>query len=233
MKRLLLAVLALVSVVAVAGTVGTPDFARAEDPGASPDSDIVVVTGVGSVKAVPDEAELSFGVETRASTARAALAANGTAMRKVIAALRDAGAREIATEYVSVWPATGENGAVDGYSATNSVSATTDVERAGDLIDAATDAGANNVSGPGLSRSDSDRIYRQALAAAIADAKLRAEALAKAAGRSLGQITTISESGESPVPYYERTAVAADASTPVVPGKQETSASVSVTFELR
>jgi uncharacterized protein YggE len=231
MKRLLLAVPALLAVAALAGTIGPPDFAQADDPG--PTTDTVVVTGMGSVKAVPDEAELSFGVETRGSTAKAALAANGDAMRKVIAALRDAGARDLATQYVSVWPISEDGGTISGYSASNSVSATTGVERAGDLIDAATAAGANNVSGPVMSQSDADRVYRQALAAAITDARLRAEALAKAADRSLGAITKISEGGEPAVPYYERGAMAADAATPIVPGKQETNATVSVTFELR
>jgi uncharacterized protein YggE len=219
---------ALLAVAALAGGVGPPDFAAADTA-----TDTVVVSGIGSVKTVPDEAELSFGVETRGDTAKAALAANGDAMRKIIAALRAAGARDEQTEYVSVWPLSGEGGAITGYSASNSVSASIGVDHAGDLIDAATAAGANNVSGPRLSRSDSDRLYREALAAAVGDARSRAEALAKAAGRSLGAIRTISEGGAEPLPYAERGTLASDASTPVVPGKQETSATVSVTFELR
>ena len=203
---------------------GAPDFAGAE---ASP-ADTVVVTGAGSVKSVPDQAELSFGVDTRGSTAKAALDANGETMQKVIDALRQAGARDLATEYVSVWPLSEQGGSISGYSASNSVSANIGVGRAGDLIDAATAAGANNVSGPSLSQSDADRLYRQALAAAMTDARSRAEVLAKAAGRTLGPITTISEGGAQPVPYAVRGA-ALDAATPIVPGKQETSASVSVT----
>src|SRR5262249_15432810 len=107
------------------------------------------------------------------------------------------------------------------------------VEHAGDLIDAGTAAGANDVSGPGLTESDSDRLYRQALAAAVSDARARAESLARAAGRSLGSIESISETGAEPVPYARGVALAADAATPIVPGKQETSATISVTFELR
>jgi hypothetical protein len=231
MKRLVLAVLAVLAVIALAGAVGPPDFARADDPGSE---DTVVVNGVGSVQAVPDEAELSFGVESRGTTAKAALTANGDAMRKVIAALRDAGAKDVTTQYVSVWPVSEEGGGISGYSASNSVSATIGVDRAGELIDVATAAGANNVSGPEMSPSDAERVYRKALAAAVDDARLRAEALAKAAGRTLGPITSIAEGGGSqPVPYYERATLAADAATPIVPGKQETTATVSVTFALR
>ena len=77
-------------------------------------------------------------------------------------------------------------------------------------------------------------LYRQALAKAVDEARLRAEALAKAAGRSLGSITAIVEAGAvQPTPLYREAAQAVDASTPIVPGEQETSATVSVTFSLR
>jgi uncharacterized protein len=230
MKRLLLVVLAVLAVAALAGTLGTPDFAAADEPAATTDK--LVVSGVGSVEAVPDQASFSFGVQTRAATAKAALAANGDAMRKVIAALRDAGARDLATQSVSVWPNSGEDGGVSGYVASNSVTATIGIDRAGDLVDAAAAAGANEISGPSMSREDSDRLYRQALAEAVENARARAQALAKAAGRTLGGISEISEGAEAAIPYYER-AAATDSATPVVPGKQETNATISVTFELR
>lgn len=230
MKRLLLAVAAGLTVVALAGAVGLPDLAGAQD--AAPADDTITVSGVGIVKAVPDEAQVSFGVETRRPTAQAAVAANADAMRKVINALRQAGAREIATQWVSVYPFTQEDGTIAGYSASNSVSAVSDVDDAAGLIDAAAEAGANQVSGPGLSSSNAETLYRQALAKAVADARLRAEVLAKAAGRSLGEITTIVEGGASPEPLYRASADTAQ-STPIVPGQQETSASISVTFSLR
>jgi uncharacterized protein len=229
MTRMLLVLPALVAVAALSGVVGAPDLAGAGT--ATPDT--VAVTGVGSVKTVPDLAQLSFGVDTRGETAQAALTANGAAMRRVLAALRDAGAKNLQTEYVSVWPVSGAGGVITGYSASNSVSATSAIERAGELIDAGTAAGANDVSGPALTRSDSDRLYREALAAAVSAARARAETLAGAAGRSLGSITAISEAGAEPVPYAGKAALGADAATPIVPGKQETSATVSVTFELR
>jgi uncharacterized protein len=232
MKRLLLLTAAGLAVVALAGAVGLPDLAGAQDP--TPAEDSITVSGVGSVDAVPNEAQMSFGVETRRDTAKAAVSGNADAMRRVINALRQAGGREIATQWVSVYPFTGEDGSVIGYSASNSVSAVSDVADAPGLIDAATEAGANNVSGPGLSSSNAEALYRQALAKAVAEARLRAGVLAKAAGRSLGEITMIVEgSVGGPEPLYRAEAQAADASTPIVPGEQETSATVSVTFALR
>ena len=231
MKRLLLAVAAGLTAVALAGAIGLPDLAGAEDTAAAVDS--ITVTGDGSVKAVPDEAQMSFGVQTQRASAKAAVAANADAMREVINALRQAGARQMATEWVSVYPSSGDDGRVDGYSASNSVSAVADVEDAPGVLDAAVGAGANDVSGPGLSSSDAEALYRQALAKAVDDARLRAETLAKAAGRSLGSVTAIVEGGSEATPMFREAAQASDGSTPVVPGEQETTATVSVTFSLR
>jgi uncharacterized protein len=229
MTRLLLAVPVVLAVAALAGAVRAPELASADEPAAA---DTLVVSGVGIVEAVPDDASFSFGVETHGATAKAAMAQNGDQVRTLLAALRSAGARDLATQYISVWPIS-DNGSISGYSASNSVSATIGVDKAGDLVDAATGAGANNVSGPDLSQSDADRVYRRALAAAVEDAKARAAALAKATGRELAGIKQISEADQSAVPYYERAALAADSATPVLPGKQKTTATISVTFELR
>jgi len=229
MKRLLLLAAAALAVVSLAGAVGLPDFADAQD---AVGEDTVTASGVGTATAVPNEAQMSFGVESRAATAKAAVAANADAMRKVINALRQTRAREIATQWVSVYPVSRDDGGVDGYTASNSVSAMSDVGDAASLIDAAVEAGANSISGPGLSSSNSEELYRQALAKAVSEARERAQVLAKAAGRSLGEITSIVEgSAATPLPYAERAAL--DASVPIVPGEQETTATVSVTFSLR
>jgi uncharacterized protein YggE len=232
MKRVLLLTAAGLTVVALAGAVGLPDIAGAQDASSSPDS--ITVNGVGSVDTVANEAKMSFGADTRRPTAQAAVAANADAMRKILNALRQAGGRELATQWVSVYPYTDDVGQVSGYAASNSVSAVSDVGDAPALIDAAAEAGANQISGPGLSSSNAEALYRQALVKAVDEARLRAEVLAKAAGRSLGAITAIIEGGAvAPEPLYRTAAQAADSSPPIVPGQQETSATVSVTFSLR
>jgi len=231
MRRLLLAAAALFTLVVLAGAVGLPDLAGAQD--ADDEGDTITVSGVGTVESVPNESQMSFGVETQRPTAKAAVAANADAMRRVINALRQAGAREIATQWVSVYPVSNsQDGTVNAYNASNSVTAVSDADEAAGLIDAATEAGANSVSGPGLSSSNAEELYRKALADAVEEARARAQVLAKASGRSLGRISAIVEGGGSmPIPYAER--AAADAATPIVPGEQETSATVTVTFELR
>lgn len=232
MKRIALAAGLLLVAAALAGVL-RPEGASAEDPAATLDT--VSVTGTGVVSSVPDRARVSAGVETRATTAKAALSANRVAMQKVLGALEAAGGRDVTTQTVSLSTAFDGNGQPTGFVASNVASALTSLAGAGALLDAAVDAGANTVWGPSLSRSDADALYRTALERAVADARDRASVLAKAAGRTLGRVTAMSESGSLPGPLYAAKAEAAGAtdSTPVVAGPQDTTALVSVTFELR
>jgi uncharacterized protein len=229
MKKIAVAVGLLVT---AAGLVAVlqPSGAGAVDPPASTDS--LTVSGEGVVLAVPDRAQISAGVETRAQTAKAALQTNAAAMEDVLRALRAGGGSDVTTETVSLSTSFDEQGAPNGFVASNVASATVAFAKAGALIDAAVAAGANTVYGPSPSRSDVDALYREALAKAVADAAGRATVLAKAAGRELGRVTAISESG-APVPVFAKAEAARDASTPVESGPQETSATVSVTYALR
>lgn len=229
MRRIALGAGLLLVAGALAGALRT-DGAAAVDPAAGPDT--VTVTGTGSVSAVPDRALITAGVESRAPSARAALAANASAMGKVLDALRGKGAEDLTTQTVSLSTGFDRNGQPDGFVATNVASAETTLAGAGTLIDAAVAAGANSIGGPSLSRSDAERLEREALERAVADAKARAALLARAAGRSLGRVTSISEASGGAIPFAARDSAAAG-STPVVSGEQEQTATVSVTYELR
>lgn len=229
MKRIALAAALVLVAAALAGAL-RPEGAGAVDPATTTDN--VTVTGTGIVTAVPDRAQISAGVETRAPTARAALQANAAAMEKVLGALEARGGKNMTTQTVSLSTASDQQGRPNGFVATNVASAETTLASAGALIDAAVAAGANTVYGPSLSRSDADALYRQALAKAVTDAKDRAALLARAAGRTLGRVTAIVESGASDSPIFAKAEAARDASTPIVSGAQETIATVSVTYEL-
>jgi uncharacterized protein YggE len=145
--------------------------------------------------------------------------------------------KDIQTQFVSVDPRYDDSGQnLVGYNAANSVSATMrDLASVGDVIDTAVAAGANNVSGPSLSRDDQDQLYRDALEDAVAKARLKATMLARAAGRTLGEIRAVSEQNMSsgPIAYgaYDMKA-AAGSSTPIEPGTTEVTASVQVVFAL-
>jgi uncharacterized protein len=192
----------------------------------------ITVQGTGSFATAPDRADLSFGVESQGKTAKAALAANAAEMRRVIAAVKASGGTNVTTQSVSLSPRYDEQNQVQAFVATNTVSATTkEIAKAGALIDAAVDAGANQVYGPSLSRGDQGANYRKALEAAVADARASAQALASASGLSLGRITAVVEGGGSaPQPYAVAEKAMDAGSTPIEPGTQQVTAVVSVTF---
>jgi uncharacterized protein YggE len=230
--RFIALVFAGAAVVAFAG-VGRPDTAgSASEPGGG-----ITVTGTGKVEVVPDVAEFMLGVQSEGATAREALAANSTRMRRVLAAVyaAEVAKSDVRTQDVSVSQSYSEEGNVDGYSARNSVSVTIrDLDKAGDVLDAASNAGANDVYGPSLTRSDEDELQAKALRAAVDNAREKAAVLADAAGVELGSATAIHESGDgSPMPYFDMAAPTRLArGAPIEPGKQNVQATVTVTFAI-
>lgn len=224
-----LAVLGVVLVALLAGAGGAIGASDQLAPGHS-----IVVTGQGSVKTVPDRAQISLGVATDAKTAAAALRGNAAEMAKVIAAIKAQGipAADVQTDQVSLSLRFGDNGdAVVGYTATNTVSVIVrSIAKVGPVIDAAVDAGANQVYGPNLVRSDQQALYRAAMRAAISNARVKAVAIAKAAGLTLRRITDVVESGgPAPLPVDAKTALPATG-TPIEPGTQLVQATLTVTF---
>jgi uncharacterized protein YggE len=193
----------------------------------------ITVLGAGSANVTPDRASFAFGTVSQATTANAALTVSSQSVAHVIAALKKAGVAQgdIQTSEVSLSPRTNDNGdAIVGYTASNTVTATIrKLGDAGDIVDAAVGAGANQVSGPNLLASDQDAAYRNALKTAVAEARTKAETLANASGTTLGKITAIIEGGgATPVPLMG----ARDTAVPIEPGTQKIEATVSVTFLL-
>jgi uncharacterized protein len=192
----------------------------------------ITVTGDGSVTTVPDQAGFDFTVDTRASTAKAALAQNADAAAAVAAAVKNAGVApaDIQTSEVSLSPQTNQAGTdVIGYAASNTISVTSTIALAGSIVDAAVGAGADGVSGPSLSVSDQDAQYQDALKKAVANAHGKAQALADAGGLGLGGVQTIVEgASQVPLPFAQKAGVAAG--VPIEPGTQTIDATVTVTY---
>ena len=222
--------LAVAAVLALVWT-GRPGQAVA---GSTATARSLTVAGSGAATAVPDRAAFSFGVTTQAVSATEALRSNATLARKVIAAVKAAGIADadVQTQAVFLAPRPSDDGSVIvGYTATNSVSTTLrDLSKAGAVVDAAVGAGANEVSGPSLTRSDQTSLYRAALRQAVADAKVKAEAIAGASGAVLGAVSSVMESSGGPVPLIARDADAAAEPTPIEPGTQTIEAFVTVEY---
>jgi uncharacterized protein len=263
MKVLTFAVVAVLAVLAAGcsskedGTEGTLGQGRADvavvgEPGQGTAAQIsyqpgggangtlpgITVVGSGTARAVPDVADWSFGVQSDSETASAALKAASEATRRIIGALRDEGIAkdDLRTEQVSLYPRTSDDGrAVIGYSASSTVHATVrDLGKAGSIVDAAVEAGANQIYGPSLRVSDNRAQYRAAIEAALDDARARAQALAAKAGVTLGGPVAIVESGGgTPGPVYDRgMAQAGGAEVPIEPGVDEIAATLTVTYAI-
>ena len=225
-------ILAALSIV-VALLAGGADAATHAAP---PAGDTVTVTGTGTASGVPDRASFSFTVQTKATTATAALSKNGTTTNAVIAAVGAAGVAQadIQTAEVSLDPVLSNDGtSIVGYTASNSITVSKlAIAKAGALVDAAVGAGATDVSGPSLEISDEDALYAQALKDAVAQAKSKAQVLADATGHTLGDVVTIVEgSGVTPLPYAVGAAANAP-STPIEAGTQQIQATVTITYAL-
>ncbi|HEV8253192.1 MAG TPA: SIMPL domain-containing protein [Vicinamibacteria bacterium] len=203
----------------------------------------VSVSGTGRAELTPDRAVFTVGVQTVAPTVAAALQENNSRVAAIIATLKRLGAadREIRTSQMSIYPQqdhqAGRLPRITGYQVSNSVIVTRDdPSTVGKLLQAAVDAGANSVSGVGFVVSDPARGRDAALQAAFADARAKAEVLARAAGRALGRTIAIAEGGgvrpPMPMPYAMKMEAQAS-EVPIMTGTEEVTFSVSVVFELR
>ena len=186
------------------------------------------------MSATPNQAAFTFGVTTQGKTAVLALAANSGEMQKLIAALKAAGipAGSLQTNSVSLSVVMSTQGdTIVGYTASNAVAATiAHLGRAGEIVDAAVAAGANQVDGPNLTVSDQTTLYQAALKAAVADARAKAQTLAAASGLQLGSVSSVEENGATP-PVTLSAGQVPGPSTPIESGTQQITASVTVVFD--
>lgn len=207
--------------------------ALAQMPGAPPLSPSLVTSGTGEAKVTPDRAAVMVNVQTRGATAAVAGAENARRTSAVLVALGKLGLpkSQLSTEGYSVNPemvyGAGQAPRVTGYVVTNTIRAETQrPEQAGAIIDAALGAGANMINGLSFYASSIDEPRRTAIALAVSSARADAEAMARAAGGSVGSLVELSTQGPTlpPRPMYDMSAMARKADlavpTPVNPGEQ-------------
>jgi hypothetical protein len=195
--------------------------------------------GSGKVTVVPDVARVYLGVTLTKATVKEARAAAATAMTDILAAIKGLGIADADIQTtglnLSARYADGSSTKIVGYIISEQVQVTVrDLDKAGDVIDVATARGATDVNGISFEIADPAKALDNARAAAVIAARASATAMAAAAHVTLGAVLSISDaSAPSPI-YYGAAAAApmADVKTPVQPGTQDVSASVTVVFEL-
>lgn len=216
---------------------------QAQQEGRATERNLLRVSGVGEARSNPDVAYVTVGVITQARKAQEAARANAEATQKVVDALRRQAIAEkdIQTSNYSVQPMyenrPSGNPAIIGYQVSNQVRATVrKLNTVGSVIDAALDAGANNVHSVYFSLEERAEAEAEALTKAVQDARRKAETLAKAAGLRIVSVLQINEGGAyRPVPMLEaRMDMAAGvggAVTPISPGELTVTANVGMVFE--
>jgi uncharacterized protein len=224
--------------VLLAGTAA----AQTREP--SPPMPVVVMSGEGVVRAVPDRALVSITAESRASNPKEAQRRNIELMKPVQDKLRAAGIpadaiRTTGYDLQQEWDFVNNRRVSRGYVARNSVEVRVDaLDTLGDILEVAVSAGATSVGDIRFDLNERAKLERQALREAVADARARAEAAAAGAGQSIARVVRIEEHGvvpPPPVPMMRMTAreEAAQADVPIAAGQMELRMRVTLTAELK
>ena len=244
---IVLSAVALVAL-AIAGCTAVPKGTVAEAQGISPTVSegvqrLITVVGVGEVSLVPDVGQINVGVEARAATVSEAKAEVDRQMAALVDVLRTLGLddKDIQTSQYSIHyerePMVRESPeAGTGAFRVSSMLRlkVRDVEQVGNVLDAAVQADANQVYGVQFTVSDDTKWQSEAREAAMADARARAEELARLAGVTLGQVVSVSEViGASPVPVYRAASEMAYGGGGIAPGELELGAQVQVTYAIQ
>jgi len=202
----------------------------------------VRVTGIGTVERQPEQARLLLAVETTEPTARAASKENGATMGRLIERLKGMDLPKDAIRTVSISltpkyehdPQRRRDPRPIGFTARNMVKVTVrPVSRVGEVIDAATEAGANRIANLTYGLRDPQPAREEALREAMASARSQATVLAHAADQVLGPPLEIQTSGDvRPMESAQVFAHRASAATPVEAGAIRLTARVVITYAL-
>ncbi|HEX7294733.1 MAG TPA: SIMPL domain-containing protein [Pyrinomonadaceae bacterium] len=203
----------------------------------------VMVTGDSIVKAQPDSATLMISVVTQAKRAIDAQQDNASKSDAVIRAIKAAvPAAEVKTSGYTVQPQRvyreNQPPTITGYEARNTVTATlSDLKTVGTVIDAASQAGANDIGGVMFTLKQDRPARDQALAEATREAVSKARVIAQALGGRVVRIVEVQEEGfRQPIPVVQETflrgAKVSDAATPIEVGDLEISSRVQLVAEV-
>jgi uncharacterized protein YggE len=189
-------------------------YARAQSPahGDSPAPSEVTTSGRGESRITPDRATVLVSIESRAGSAAEATSANSLTTSATIKAIKAAVSPTdvVTTESFSVNRDYDKNSRPTGFIARNSVRIQLgSIAGVGAIVDAALAGGATQVLPVQFAGSRTGDARRAALNLAVTEARLDAEAMAAAAGGSLGRLLSLSSTtGGAPSQTYYQTVMA-------------------------
>jgi uncharacterized protein YggE len=202
----------------------------------------ISVTGNGSVAAVPDQAYITLTVQGDAKTPNAALEANNDDSKKVMKVLADlnidkknisTSTFQMAARYGKAEP--GEESPVVGYRVSHEVTVTVcQLDQLGKLLDQSTKSGTKVVDRLTFGFSNPEKMLDEARVKAVADARRKAEMLAKAAGASLGDVQGITEEVSYRAnPYADMGLRAMSGGASIEPGQRNVTVNVRVIWAVK
>lgn len=205
----------------------------------------VMVAGDSIVQAQPDTAIITISVVTQNRQAISAQQDNATKTDAVVRALKAAAGSgaEVKTSGYSLQPQRvyreNQPPTITGYEARNSVTVTlSDLTKVGSVIDAAAQAGANDVAGIAFTLRQDRPARDRALSEATREAMSKAQVIASALGGRVVRIVEVQEEGfqqRPPVPIYQAQAYMAkqgDVATPIEVGSLDISSRVQLIAEV-
>jgi len=202
----------------------------------------VMVSGDSLIQAQPDTAVVLLTVVTQAKRAIDAQQENATKSQAVINALKSAAGAgaEVKTSGYGVEPQRvykeGQPPTITGYEARNSVTVTTsDLTRLGAIIDAAANAGVNDIGGITFTLRQDRAALDKALSEATREAMSKAQVIAQALGGRVVRIIEVQEEGfqRPPQPVYRAEAmVTRSQATPIEVGSLDISSKVQLIAEI-
>ena len=202
----------------------------------------LTVSGQGSVQGAADQAMIALGVTTHSVVAQKAQETNSATSQRICDVLAELGiaAHDIQTQNYNFSPEysyeDAQRGTITGYTVNHTILVRIqDITKIGQIIDAALTNGANNVHSLEFSLRDPRSLRREALTLAVKDAREKAEIIARAVGKSIVGVVSVSENPAFMPPYpMERLMTKSDASggTPIEGGTLTLTADIRVEFRL-
>jgi uncharacterized protein YggE len=197
----------------------------------------LMVSGQGIVSIPTSLARVSLGVEIQGKNAKEVQEEVARKSSAVVQLLRSQNVEKLETTGIRLNPVydyQNNQQRLTGYIGTNTVSFRVVTEKAGDILDAAVNAGATRIDGIGFVATDEAiaSARQQALRAATNDALQQADTVLAALNLSRREIINIQVNAATPPPeqFYEKESFARSAadSTPVIGGEQQIQANVSL-----
>ncbi|OGF20752.1 hypothetical protein A2257_03195 [Candidatus Falkowbacteria bacterium RIFOXYA2_FULL_38_12] len=200
--------LAMLGVLGVLGTIIAKDLKGYQYIGRpTAERDVINISGEGKVTGIPDIATIQVGLITEKGDVKTAQKENTDKLNRLITTLKNLGVedKDIQTSYYNIYPQydwTDGKQQLRGYQVSQGVAIKIrNLSKIGDMLAAAGEGGANQVSGLTFNIDDPEKLKQEARLKALANAKEKAEALAEAAGVKLGKVVSFSEYSDSPADY--------------------------------